>query len=1217
MKRGTRVGQAYVAVTADGDDINEEIVDSVDKAGPGVDKAAKKQSKRYSDRFAQTLEALPEKVSKKLDEVLGFEMEKTGSRAGDRLGASMAKAVVGRFEFEMDAIHKSLDQLGDRIEKAVSGNRGGGGGSGGGAGGGGGDENLGADDDDGRRFLRKVNDNFDVVALFEAARVKLHKTSNDQIEKADASLRKEQQRIYNDILKGEKSKAKFIADFENAQNKLREKSNADILKHNLGLVRESEKLAKYQQTLFDRLRTQSEASNRLVVSVQRRGDLGARIGRAFGAGSRNDFLNFFGRTLGNIVTLTEKVRVGASGMFRTFSEGFSGAAEGSNRLMAGLRAVFGGGGGGGLFASLAAAAPAIGVVVFALSALASIMSALLGIATALTSVIVTGLIGGLTVLAGTLGAVVVAGGLLTAAFMSMTDAQKEILKISFKPLHEEMIGIGQLMLTQMIPYFDIWSKNLQEALLLAAPLAAVMGTAFGEAGASLTEFLSGPGFQQLSYMLTTQLPGITVALSSALGGFLNGLSSTFAVLLPYVNQFAGYLSLTAERFANWAASAEGQNSISDFFSKSTEALKALWDGTREFFGFLSDVLFSDAAINAGITIFDALAAKFEDWREAVARAIENGDLERWFNDAIEFGGQLWAVIEALGAAFISLSDSGVLSIVGDGLAFLAGVIEVAAAVAEPFVELLGLFAGLLDGIVNPARNATAELSDFAEILGKVDALTGGGFLRGLLPGGGKGGTKIPGNSVSATAADRARELMNQRGSSLSSLIGSGRKALAGTTKDSDKYVNPYKKMAERLLKEAPTLAQKFREALYEINKQIVDVIRETAFSGDITAVKSGITTLTTNLIEEAKRAIEQAENAVQSAASSLAGASSEDAAERALDKLERAQDDLKAAIKNQETINKSVRIINAQKYSTRSNVVALVQGLRVQNATLADYTLARGFITKKLEAANQRLSDAIAMRDQYRDQVTEAAKAFGSILTTQAQTLGGIEQALTVTDITSNLQTRLDKIKKFQEDLRQLSSQGLSQAAYQQIVDAGVEDGSRFTEALLAGGTQAVGQVNSLVQQIGDVSGSLGAETSNRMYQAGVSAAQGLVAGLTSQQARLDAAASRLGNAIANAVRRSLGIRSPSTVLMADMDYAGDGLAQGLDRQQPKVSAAAEALARQISITPRVGVAGDGASAGVSGNPNGQKFRDLIVQTPTEDPHAVAMEVLNEVTGRL
>lgn len=1194
MKRGTRVGQAYVAMTVDGDNVNKEIVEAFDDVD--YEKIGRDSGGRYAKGWNKIREQIAEHLEG-VDNDLKDSIERMGSafRNDDAITQGvqhqLAKAFAGG---ELDAI---LNRVGDKIGIQVG---------------------------DGMRvtmtesILESLEDVMDksarlgggpnLVASRGDSAIDLPTDTFDRITKAAEKAVAERTRLNQ---KEADDYVKFWTDALNKREREEEKVNARILKLNLDLLSDSRKQAKIQREVFDRLTAQSEEAERISTRL----NLGATVGRAFGAGSRNDFLNFFGRTLGGIVTLTEKVRSGAAGMFKTFSDGFNNAAEGAGfftRVLGGLRAI--GGGGGGFLTSLAGAAPAIGVVTVALSILASVLSGLLGIVTALSSVIVTGLIGGLTVLAGTLGAAVVAGGLLTAAFMSMDDAQKEVLKASFKPLHEEMIGLGQVMLTQMIPYFDTWSKNLQEALLLAAPLAGVMGDAFGQAGATLTEFLSGPGFTQFAYMLSTQLPGITTALSAALGGFLDGLAGTFSAVLPYVTQFANYLAIIATRFSEWAASAEGQNAISSFVAQATDALKSLWNFTREFFGFLGDVLFSDEAIGAGITIFDAMAAKFEEFRVAVAEAAANGDLERWFNSAVEFGSDLWSVIEALGAAFIALSDSGVLGAVGNGLAVIASVIEIAAAVIDPFIQGLGLMADVLAGIVGPANNAADALDRLRRI---AEFLDQSGLVGNLIPDFG-GSARAPGNSLSASAADRARELLNGRTSSLSDLISGGRGALSRTTKDSDKYTNPYKKMAEDILNEAPKLAEKLRAALYELNHRILDVIRDSAKSLDVTQVRTSIRSQTEALIKDAQAAVDSAQQAVQSAASSLAGASSEDAAERALDRLKQAQDDLKAAQANQRTINETARVLSAQQYTNRRRLQFLVRGYIHEASTLADFAAARGFIATKLEQANQRLANAISLRDQYRSQVTDAANQFGSIITTQAQVIGGIEQALTVTDITTNLQTRLDKIRKFQEDLRVLTAQGLNQAAYKQIVDAGVEDGSRFTQALLAGGTDAVAQVNSLVTQIGSVSNSLGVETSTRMYQAGVDAAQGLVAGLESQAARLDRAAARLGYSIAAAVKKALGIKSPSTVMIEAMGSVGDGLVKGLDNQKVKVGTAASDLSKQVSINPTTRVAGgDGAEAGVSGNPNGAKFRDLHVHTPTEDPHAVTMEVLNEVTARL
>ena len=90
---------------------------------------------------------------------------------------------------------------------------------------------------------------------------------------------------------------------------------------------------------------------------------------------------------------------------------------------------------------------------------------------------------------------------------------------------------------------------------------------------------------------------------------------------------------------------------------------------------------------------------------------------------------------------------------------------------------------------------------------------------------------------------------------------------------------------------------------------------------------------------------------------------------------------------------------------------------------------------------------------------------------------------------------------------------------------------------------------------------------------------------------------------------------------MGMMDYVGDGAVIGLDGQHKKLGAASSRFADQIAVSPEVAAYASRqntpSSTPVSGNGDDPRFRDLIVNTPTEDPVAVAHEVLNEVTGRL
>ena len=120
------------------------------------------------------------------------------------------------------------------------------------------------------------------------------------------------------------------------------------------------------------------------------------------------------------------------------------------------------------------------------------------------------------------------------------------------------------------------------------------------------------------------------------------------------------------------------------------------------------------------------------------------------------------------------------------------------------------------------------------------------------------------------------------------------------------------------------------------------------------------------------------------------------------------------------------------------------------------------------------------------------------------------------------------------------------------------------------------------------------------------------------QSAKLDSAAAALGEAIARAIANALGIKSPSRVLMAMMDDVGDGTVIGLDNQASKIENAAARMSSRIAVSPEVAAyAALQGQIAVSGNTSGMLVGEINIHTPTENPEAVAYEVLDEVTGRL
>jgi hypothetical protein len=131
------------------------------------------------------------------------------------------------------------------------------------------------------------------------------------------------------------------------------------------------------------------------------------------------------------------------------------------------------------------------------------------------------------------------------------------------------------------------------------------------------------------------------------------------------------------------------------------------------------------------------------------------------------------------------------------------------------------------------------------------------------------------------------------------------------------------------------------------------------------------------------------------------------------------------------------------------------------------------------------------------------------------------------------------------------------------MLDAGPEAALATAEAIASGGTAAVTEINALQSQLAATGTQLGNAMANKYYGAGVQAAQGIVNGLQAQARNLDAAAVRLANNLVRAVKRALGIRSPSKVFAAIGDQTIKGLDVGLDETYVKRSGASLAASLQ------------------------------------------------------
>lgn len=1130
MRRGTRVGQAYVALHVDGSSVDKDIVDSIDDAD--YDKAGDRAGEKFGNKFGARWRETADKAVEKG----GKEFEQRMAEAGDNGGDAYAR------------------RFGSTL----------------------------------RRHGKSIGDDFGHVIA-------------DRLELSFASL------------------------LDSLESRL-----DDLVSRNRG-----------------------SRGPRPGRDDDGRG-IGATVERFLGGGSRNNFLNFIGQSAGNVANVFESIfkkgskLIGLTGVFEKISASLGDMVKQSSILQ-----KIGGIGGGAVaegFSAIAASGPgaviAIGAVISAISVLVTLASALLALLTALAAVIAGAFVAALGVGAAALGAVGLAAGLAVVAFTNLDNAQKKILKNDFSTVIARFRGLAQVLTA---PIFDssggkspleVWADNIDKAIRGLGPLAHIMGQAFAQAGEIITAGLSGRGFAQFFSALSQQTTGLSVIvknLSVAFSEFLNGVLSVFAVLTPQVAAFSHWLADLATRFATFTASAEGQDKISAFFDRSIASLKSFLNFLNAVGDLLGKLLLSTQAQGAGQTIFDSMT---QGIRNFIAYLTPTR-LQHWFDEGVRLAKALGQAIKAVGIILADLNNSGVI----DAIVFLA---QAAERGAKAFSSLPLPIKAVLSPLY--AVGFAAKAISFAfKAVGTVVLASIGGILAGL------GGLfsalgHLPGKmgSVSKTIADglnSARDSVFGLAEQIDGLPTEYNLSVNVDTTKAAKALNQFltsyaKSLGALTDPNAATKPAKGLSGLLQPSKmaggKVIPVQgTKTSGSGGFSGGGNGIPLAGPGGYgksggggsDAASKAKQQAQDiasiyaSIRDGVKAAAKAASAQEVRSSIDSMiqqmkEQSKEFNKAG---KERVAAVTRILRAQQKLSKANVDALTSGKLPKGATLEDFARAREIVAARLEKANQKLKDAIALRDDYRKQITDSIKSFGELTTAQAKTIDGVEQALTANDIVTNLQDRLDKIKAFQNNLRILLAEGLSNAAYKQLLDAGVEEGGTFAQALVSGGAGAVQQVNSLTAQINSAANSLGVTASNRMYQAGVDAAKGLVDGLESLSAKLDSAAVRLGNSIARAVKNALGIHSPSRVMHGLMyDGVGDGVVLGLDQAtRQKIEPAAARLASAVAVSPEVAsYASRQGQPAVSGNAPGWVWTGDIV-TPTEDPVAVATEVLNELTGRL
>ncbi|MFD7746701.1 hypothetical protein ACFV2V_13905 [Streptomyces sp. NPDC059698] len=258
--------------------------------------------------------------------------------------------------------------------------------------------------------------------------------------------------------------------------------------------------------------------------------------------------------------------------------------------------------------------------------------------------------------------------------------------------------------------------------------------------------------------------------------------------------------------------------------------------------------------------------------------------------------------------------------------------------------------------------------------------------------------------------------------------------------------------------------------------------------------------------------------------------------------------------------------------------------------------------TKKLQTlASQR--DKIAAR-------IKEANEYRATLKSNAQQAAGLsslglqDEEVTASSIQAGLSAKLAKVNQFARYVASLAKRGLSKSLLRQVIDMGPEQGYAYASALAGMGTAALKGVNATQSHLDKAANTLSGLGADLMYDSGKNASKGYLAGLDSQQEAIEKQMLKIAKSMDKAIRKALGIKSPSTVMAQLGRHTTEGLAVGMRDRMPVLDQALTAVTDRVaSARPVVG------RAAVVGAGTGGTVIHAHIKVESLDPLAAAREV--------
>lgn len=172
---------------------------------------------------------------------------------------------------------------------------------------------------------------------------------------------------------------------------------------------------------------------------------------------------------------------------------------------------------------------------------------------------------------------------------------------------------------------------------------------------------------------------------------------------------------------------------------------------------------------------------------------------------------------------------------------------------------------------------------------------------------------------------------------------------------------------------------------------------------------------------------------------------------------------------------------------------------------------------------------------------------------------------ITADSILKKLMDGVGKAKAFAANLITLRKKGLRSSMIDEIAQKGVEGGAESAAALAAATAGQIQGINTQRDALTKAGTAAGTAAAGAMYDSGIKAAQGLVAGLQKEEKSIGAQMLRIAKLMQRAIKKALGIKSPSQLMAGIGRFVPPGVMLGVRQASPKLEAdlskwAAEAI---------------------------------------------------------